>query len=72
MNNENQTASNILLLLKRKAANVDELLKKQEKKEKELKEQKQEIEILRKELLIKDEVINRFEKILKGQSIVLE
>ena len=61
MNNENQTASNILLLLKRKAANVDELLKKQEKKEKQLKEQKHEIERLRKELLIKDEAIKRFQ-----------
>ena len=69
MNNENQTASNILLLLKRKAANVDELLKKQEKKEKELKEQKQEIERLRKELLIKDEVINRFQNVT-GQDVI--
>ena len=53
----NERTSSVMLLLKQRASNVDQLLKKQKKLEKSAKDMKLEIKRLKEELLIKDQMI---------------
>ena len=48
-----------MLLLKQRASNVDQLLKKQKKLEKSAKDMKLEIKRLKEEILIKEQIIQR-------------
>ena len=55
----NDHTSSVMLLLKQRASNVDQLLKKQKKLEKSAKDMKLEIKRLKEEILIKDQMIQQ-------------
>ena len=55
----NEHTSSVMLLLKQRASNVDQLLKKQKKLEKSAKDMKLEIKKLKEEILIKDQMIQQ-------------
>ena len=57
--NSNEHTSSVMLLLKQRASNVDQLLKKQKKLEKSAKDMKQEIKRLKEEILIKEQIIQQ-------------
>ena len=59
MSSNEQTTSSVMLLLKQRASNVDQLLKKQKKLEKSAKEMKLEIQRLNEENLIKEQTIQK-------------